>query len=139
MESAYIAYSFHNVLPTSVKIIIVLRSVCVVGTIWIVTWMLMVYSFWIVGDPIDVDCVVRGTTRLWYTLAKIPVAAMRRDRLTRDRMGWTIDVIAVDAQRHNENGIRWRTWAAEGGRPQVFRRFRLCYNILRGERDNKLN
>ena len=125
-------------LPTSVKIIVVLGPVCV-RTIWIVTWMLMMYSFWIAGDPIGVDCVVRGTIRLWYTLAKIPVAAMRRDRLMRDRMGWTIDVIAVDTQRHNENGIRWRTWAAEGGRPQVFRRFHLCYNTLRGARDSKLN
>ena len=66
----------------------------------------MMCSFWIAGDPIDVVCIVRDIARLWYTLAKIPVAAMHQDRLTRDRMGWTIDVIAVDAQRHNERGMR---------------------------------
>ena len=91
--------------PTSIKIV-VFGPVCVVRIIWVVTWMLMVYSFWIAGDPIDVVCIVRGTARLWYTMAKIPVAAMHQDRLTRDRMGWRIDVIAVDAQGHNEKGVR---------------------------------
>lgn len=72
--------------PTSIKIV-AFGPVYVVGIIWIVAWMLILYSFWIAGDPIDVVCIIRGTARLWYTLAKIPVAAMHRDRLTRDRMG----------------------------------------------------
>jgi hypothetical protein len=72
--------------PTSIKIV-AFGPVYVVGIIWIVAWMLILYSFWVAGDPIDVVCIIRGTARLWYTLVKISVAAMHRDRLTRDRMG----------------------------------------------------
>jgi hypothetical protein len=63
--------------PTSIKIV-AFGPVYVVGIIWIVVWMLILllilYSFWIADDPIDVVCIIRGTARLWYTLAKIPVA-----------------------------------------------------------------
>ena len=61
--------------PTSIKIA-VFGPGRVVRIVWIVAWKLMMYSFRIAGDPIDVVYIVRGTARLWYTVAKIPVVAM---------------------------------------------------------------
>jgi hypothetical protein len=89
-------YSFQERRPTSIKIV-VFGPVYIIRIIWIVAWKLIVYSFWIAGDLINVVYIVYGTARLWYTLTKIPVAAMHRDRLMRDRMGWIIDIITVDA------------------------------------------